>query len=434
MEDPRSHCHCTNEEIHTDNDSGYGGSRNPSHGSNSEPSLDQLSMSRSSPRPLPQPVTSNNPAAQQNTIRPIAKSIDEQTARRASDVIEQISGLLAECILKSKKRKYLSRSKRQLPAMSIRPVMLGTSIEDAKVCLVIFCSDEDGAHDTIRKFLRKSYVKDLYQPNDSSMCSFDVHIFGASPSTRSGPEVGIPSLEDMTYTHCGMPIPISAEGFGEEIAMSTMGGLLQLDAPRWIDSSYRVYGLTVAHAIHTETNSDGYGDDDDENLSISDDDSDGYDESSSNSSDTSCLTSIPQVDWGVSLEAEQTSRPVIPHPSLPGSVFAQPIAYSSLSNTGAFRDWALFKFPTWEIPMKPNMLVVQGKPPALLKMPSSLVDVPISRSVYIITGSSGVKEATITAGLNQILVHPGTQFVRTYSVELSRSTGIYTRVCTKYMG
>ncbi|KAM0489527.1 hypothetical protein ACHAP8_012488 [Fusarium lateritium] len=193
--------------------------------------------------------------------------------------------------------------------MSIRPVMLGTSIEDAKVCLVIFCSDEDGAHDTIRKFLRKSYVKDLYQPNDSSMCSFDVHIFGASPSTRSGPEVGIPSLEDMTYTHCGMPIPTSAEGFGEEIAMSTMGGLLQLDAPRWIDSSYRVYGLTVAHAIHTETNSDGYGDDDDENLSISDDDSDEYDESSSNSSDTSCLTSIPQVDWGVSLEAEQTSRP-----------------------------------------------------------------------------------------------------------------------------
>ncbi|OBS29560.1 hypothetical protein FPOA_03497 [Fusarium poae] len=426
MEDPRSRqCCCTDEDIPTDHDSGYGGSRNPSHVSNSESQSgldDQLSMSRTSSRAQPQPSTPSDPVTQQATIRPIAKPIDEQTAKRASDVIEQLSGLLAECMLKSKKRKYLSRSKRQLPAMSIRPVMLGTSIEDAKVCLVIFCSDEDGAHDTIRKFLRKSYVKDLYQPNDSSMCSFDVHIFGSSPTTKSGPEVGIPRSEDMTFTHCGMPIRIATEGFDKDTVVATMGGLLQFDEPRWVDSSYRVYGLTVAHAIYPETNGDVSDDNDD--LSTSDDDSDEENEGSSNSSDTPCPTSLPQVDWGVSIEAEQTTRPAVQHPSLSRSVIAQPIAYSSLSNTAAYRDWALFKFPTWEIPLEPNMLVVEGKPPALLKMPSSLLDVSNSRSVYIITGFSGVKEATISGGLSQILLQPGTQFVRAYIVELSKSTDI----------
>ncbi|KAL3608797.1 hypothetical protein FPOAC2_03807 [Fusarium poae] len=430
MEGPRSrNCCCTDEDIPTDHDSGYGGSRNPSHVSNSESQSgldDQLTTSRSSSRaraqPRPQPTPPSDSVTQQATIRPIAKSIDEQTAKRASDVIEQLSGLLAECMLKSRKRKYLSRSKRQLPAMSIRPVMLGTSIEDAKVCLVIFCSDEDGAHDTIRKFLRKSYVKDLYQPNDSSMCSFDVHIFGSSPTTKSGPEVGIPRSEDMTFTHCGMPIRIATEGFDKDTIVATMGGLLQFDAPRWVDSSYRVYGLTVAHAIYPEINCDVS--DDDNDFSMSDDDSDEDNEDSSNSSDTSCPTSLPQVDWGVSIEAEQTTRPGIPHPSLSRSVIAQPIAYSSLSDTAAYRDWALFKFPTWEIPLEPNMLVVEGKPPALLKMPSSLLDVSSSRSVYIITGFSGVMDATISCGLSQILLQPGTQFVRAYIVELSNSTDI----------
>jgi hypothetical protein len=69
------------------------------------------------------------------------------------------------------------------------------------------------------------------------------------------------------------------------------------------------------------------------------------------------------------------------------------------------------------------MLVTEGKPPALLKIPSSLLDIPISRSVYIKTGFSGMKEATISAGLSQILLQPGTEFVRAYTVELSKSTG-----------
>ncbi|QPC77962.1 hypothetical protein HYE68_008714 [Fusarium pseudograminearum] len=417
---------------------GYGGSRNPSHGSNSDRQYgldDQSTIPGSNPRlpPTPQLATSNDPVTQQAPIRPIAKSIDEQTARRASDVIEQLSSLLAECMLKSKKRKYLSRSKRQLPAMSIRPVMLGTSIDDAKVALVIFCSDEDGAHDTIRKFLRKSHVKDLYQPSDSGMCSFDVHIFGASPSTRGDVEpgiqntegvveFGIPNTETLTYTHCGMSIHITTHGFSQEIAVATMGGLLQFDAPRWIDSSYRVYGLTVAHAIYPETNSDTNDDDDDDEFSMFDNGSDDSSFDGSSESHSSYPTSPVQVDWGVSFETDEKARPV--SPLTIGSVFAQPIAYSSLSNNGAFRDWALFKFPTWEIPLKPNMLVTEGKPQALLKMSYSLLDYSAYRPVYIITGVSGVKEATISIGFSQILLQPGTQFVRAYTVEHSQNGDI----------
>lgn len=446
MENRRSYSCCTNENIFTDRDSGYGGSRNPSHGSNDDRQSgdgDQLTTSHSAAcsRPTLETSPPNNPVTRQILVRPIAKPIDEQTARHASDVIEQLSGILAEFMLTSKKRKYLSRSKRQLPAMSIRPVMLGTSIDDAKVALVIFCSDEDGAHDTIRKLLRKPYVKDLYEPKDDSMCSFDVHIFGASPSTRGnvedgirsirgGVEVGIPSTESFTYTHCGMPILITTHGFSKEIAMATMGGLLQCNTSRWVDSSYQVYGLTVAHAMYPETRTDGV-DDEDYEFDLSDDDSDEYDDDSplntSSESDDSCPTPPVQVDWGVSFEADQKqkARPATPHTYRSGSIFAQPIVYSSLDNDSGFRDWALFKFPAWEIPLKPNMLVTEGKPPALLKMRNFLLDYPTSRPVYIIAGVSGIKEATVSVGLSQVLLQPGTKFVRAYTVEHSQGAGMY---------
>ncbi|UPK94637.1 hypothetical protein LCI18_005572 [Fusarium solani-melongenae] len=164
-------------------DSGYGGSSDASlqtHDNHIDPEASSTASSSCS-RPQPPPDTGTIQAQPQPTrIRPIKKQIDIATARRANDVIDQMSPLLQEHMMKSKRHRYLSSSKRNPPSMSIRPIVLGTTEEDAKTCLVIFCTDSHGAHDKIRDFLSKSFVKELYQSRDSTEPSFDVHIFGAS--------------------------------------------------------------------------------------------------------------------------------------------------------------------------------------------------------------------------------------------------------------
>ncbi|KAM5354436.1 hypothetical protein ACJ41O_001085 [Fusarium nematophilum] len=180
-----------------------------------------------------------------NRIRPIPKPIDRETARRATDVIEQMSLLLREHMVKSKRYTYLSRPKRNPPSMSIRSIMLGTTEEDAKTCLVIFCADSHRAHDRIRDFLRKSFVKELYQPRDSTEPSFDVHVVGASPSTQAGVAVGIPinncQPEPSTCTLCGTSIYFVQEE-SEQKQFATMGGILRLEFP---DGTNDLYGLTA---------------------------------------------------------------------------------------------------------------------------------------------------------------------------------------------
>ncbi|KAF9772844.1 hypothetical protein IL306_009416 [Fusarium sp. DS 682] len=283
-----------------DVDSGYGESSKQSMETND--GLDDASAMSCS-----QPQSPNVVEQQRVPIRPIAKAIDEQTARRANDVMEQMSGLLQEHMAKSRRRRYLSKSKRQLPGMSIRAIMLGTTIEDAKTCLVISCTDEDGAHGIIPKFLRKSLVKDLYQPSDNSLPSFDVHIFGASPRTRCGVEIGIPPGTLLGSPHystlCGIRIfMVKGDAHTTYEVEATLGGILQITSLTDNSVSNRFYGLTAAHEINALLNDDDPCDD----VSMSDSLSEGeYDEDSSTSSsisDADYQHSPFEIDFGVSKE------------------------------------------------------------------------------------------------------------------------------------
>lgn len=166
-----------------DTNSGYGGSSNAGFQADDDHLDPEANSTASSSCSRPQPLSDTGTVQSQprpTRIRPIKRPIDISTTRRANDVIEQMSLLLQEHMAKSKRYKYLSRPKHNPPSISIRPVVLGATEEDAKTCLVIFCADSHGAHDQIRDFLRKSFVKELYQPQDSTLPSFDVHVFGES--------------------------------------------------------------------------------------------------------------------------------------------------------------------------------------------------------------------------------------------------------------
>jgi hypothetical protein len=440
MEDARSDCPMDegmsdSNMAHPDIDSGYGESSNQSLKTNDGNSNQQSGIGSAStasadcsqPRPL---SASGSTQPQRVSLRPILKSVDEQTSKRAYDVIEQMSELLQEHLAKSKRRKLLPRSKKELPSMSIRAIMLGTTIEDAKVCLVIFCTDVDGIHDKIRKFLRKSFVTDLYRPVDTTVPSFDVHIFGASPNTQAVIEVGIlaegrfsdPSIS----TLCGMPIWLIGEGRHGQQVSATMGGILQIEMVFSSPGPKRVYGLTVAHGA-TDSR-----DVDDDDLSMSESIGE-YDTSSASSttSDDSRYCSPIEIDWGLSEKetSEYSLTPFVPLLSAPSDIPTYPLAYSALRNGKPFRDWALFEFPTERLIPKPNMLEVKERQPQLLKAPTSLGNMSSSRPVSIITRSAEIKKATLSPSLSRILLKPGAEFVRAFCVELNKNSG--TKAMTK---
>ncbi|RSL64793.1 hypothetical protein CEP54_004593 [Fusarium duplospermum] len=394
-----------------DTDSGYGGSSNASletHDDHLDPEASSRPPSDTGTiKPPPQPIR----------IRPISKPIDRETARRANDIIEQMSLLLREHMVKSRRYKYLSRPKRNPPSMSIRPIMLGTTEEDAKTCLVIFCTDSHGAHDRIRDFLRKSFVKELYQPRDTSEPSFDVHVVGASPSTQAGVAVGIPinnsRPETSTCTLCGTSIYFVQEK-SEQKQFATMGGILRLEFP---DGTNELYGLTAEHGAIDA------GDADDSDTSMSGEDSD-YCDSSSRSTSPTAMVQI-DFDLGPCLDIP-TRDDGETHSEINDieSVMAR-VEISALENiqNGAFRDWALFPLPTKDLKPKPNMLQLQGQPPKALKIPATLADISDGRSVWIITGS-GLKKATLAPCLSRVLLKPGTSFVWAFTVELQKHSNI----------
>ncbi|KAL6362434.1 hypothetical protein LRP88_03716 [Fusarium phalaenopsidis] len=403
-----------------DTDSGYGGSSNASNQTHDDHLDPEASSTASSSCSRPQPPSDTGTIQAQPQpirIRPIKKKIDIATARRANDVIEQMSLLLQEHMVKSKRYKYLSRPKRNPPPMSIRPIVLGTTEEDAKTCLVIFCTDSHGVHEKIKDFLRKSFVKELYQPRDSTEHSFDVHVVGAPPSEQAGVAVGIPinnpRPETSTCTLCGTSIYFVQEK-SEQKQFATMGGILRLEFP---DGTNDLYGLTAEHGAIDPR------DPNDSDTSMSDGGSD-YGDSSSRPASPTIMVQIdfdlgPCLDVPTRDDQEMHSEVDDLEP-----VMAR-VELSALENTqnGAFRDWALFPLPTRDLKPKPNMLQLQGQPPKALKMPDGLTEISESRTVQIITGS-GLKRATLAPCLSRVLLKPGTAFVWALTVELQTNSDI----------
>ncbi|KAF5009708.1 hypothetical protein FDECE_4054 [Fusarium decemcellulare] len=401
-----------------DADSGYGGSSNVSFQTRDgdlDASADPATSAGSS-RPQPSSgVETDQPRPIR--VRPIAKPIGKETARRANDVIEQMSQLLQEHMVKPRRRKLLP-SKRNPPSMSIRSIMLGTTEQDAKTCLVIFCNDSHGSHDKIRDFLRKSFVKDLYQPNDITVPSFDVHIVGASPSTRAGAEIGIPlhpQLSDPTIeTLCGMPVYFPQQN-GDQKRLATMGGLLSIESS---GGEGGLFGLTVAHGAVDLTNLD------DSDTSMSDEDDD-YDDSSSEPTTIEDYppAALTQIDWQLCLHPTAQENPA-EHAELHDTKSAiEHIAFSALDDFqgGAFRDWALFPFPSSSITPKRNTFDTTS-----LKIPAALENPDEQQLAVVLTGAYERKWewAKLAPGLSRILLEPGTEFVRAYAVELFRSSDI----------
>ncbi|KAM5349704.1 hypothetical protein ACJ41O_006209 [Fusarium nematophilum] len=405
-----------------DDDSGYGGS---SHGSlqSCDGPLDRKldsegpeTASAASPPARPPSTAEQSrsrlaqpPDPDRTQLRPISKPIDETTARRADDVIERMSGLLEE---------YMAKHKRRAIPIAIRVAMLGTTQDDVKACLVVFCDDKKGIHDRVRRFLRKPRAIELYRPQEAALPSFDVHVVGPPPRKRAGLAVDIPYsnlLGSPETTLCGMPVYFVQEDGSTNVA--TMGGLLEMGFP---SGKIQLYGLTTAHGIMDLDDSD------DDDASLSDESSD-FDDSSSDSTTTSHCRHAPpaKVDWGPwldSLPHEKTlhsSRP-------PQGTVREPVVLSTLVNEGdgVFRDWALFPFPSVTISPKPNMLHVIGKGPMPLRVPATLGDLSGNRPVMVITGSSGPASATLSPCLSRIRLTPGTVFVRAYTVETLDNSGI----------
>ncbi|KAF4973927.1 hypothetical protein FZEAL_9113 [Fusarium zealandicum] len=92
-------------------------------------------------------------------LRPFTKPIDGQTQKRANDVMDQMSEFFKDFFQHSWKTKF-QRSP-SIPNMAIRCISLGTTMEKAEPCLVIFCDDK-GEGATGYRYL-DSRIMELYE-------------------------------------------------------------------------------------------------------------------------------------------------------------------------------------------------------------------------------------------------------------------------------
>jgi hypothetical protein len=320
--------------------------------------------------------------------------------------------------------------------MSIRLIVLGTSEDDAKPCLVIFCDDHKGNHARIQRFLRKPRATELYNPQDPSLASFDVHIVGSRPMTLQAKFAIMLDTADFHLpkgTLCGTPVRFATrlQPLGPQ---STMGGILQIESPKGVTC---LYGMTAAHGLENLSDPKGNnpkrdGDMNYDNESSSsyfdtiEDDDTFYDsDSPSSGSDTTEDDDGPAT--AIILEPWLSPVPYAKHdsPIIKDTYTRLGIVFSSLGNASTYstRDWALFPVPIINQTNKMNILEVNGRPSITLQFPNASIQPSRSRPVAVIT-SHGAIETTISPCLSRLILKEGTDFIRAYTIEAENNLDI----------
>lgn len=97
--------------------------------------------------------------------------------------------------------------------------------------------------------------------------------------------------------------------------------------------------------------------------------------------------------------------------------------------TGHDLDWALIDFdkPT---DYRPNLLVLVGREEEAarnrpLKETKNFTEDGSSRSVFLLTGTGGVKSGTLSTSLSFLMMGPAKAFTKTYTVVLPHGSGKY---------
>lgn len=362
-----------------------------------------------------------------NDLTEFEKTVDENTRSRFDHVHSQLEKpLLAYIRRKLPEKKYRP--------ISLRLMVLGTSEDDAKPCIVAFCPELQSKK--VRKFFDKDSVKKLCQPEDGTLPSFEAFVSRQPPNTKHASDdidVLLPIAEETGYdtveTYCGAPITLRKPSGLE--TRCTLGGVIQTT---WPNGDFRLYGLTVHHPLLDDPENEATtGTDSDEgssnwDLELSDSDSDVDEESEDDDTQPSCVTNQPQL-ASVNSSAPWAGLEL----AKIGTISKSNPKYEKCGAPKRYHDWALielFKFKPNRILSRklPNSKIEEERvlePDDLIMPASPLVNTGKRQSVVLLSGSEGLKRGTLSSLPSKLLLAPGKKFVDTLIVNLDCGKGMW---------
>lgn len=214
--------------LHGGNDSGYVSQTQSPDGKAQE---EGRSAYRGSPIPFPL-----NLIKKKSSLFNI--DIDERTRSRFKAIQPNLENLLLSHV-----RASLAAGTDYRP-ISMRLVMMGTSKDDAKPCIIVFC--RPAVKKLIKGFMRGKIVSDICCPEEIGIPHFQISVLGNAPRLRRARvEVIADGLViDDSMTLCGMPIQFRL--LDDRIVNATLGGLIKVVTAA---GEIRLLGLTAGHAL-----------------------------------------------------------------------------------------------------------------------------------------------------------------------------------------
>lgn len=350
---------------------------------------------------------------------------------------------------------YVQKTPGKYPAMAIRLMVLGVSAEQAKPHIVALVAQKQCKR--VQKFFNKPSVQALIRPSDVTLPSFEILIYGRAPELKQANDDDINVLTPLNYgnhgfmseTFCGAPIIIRHPSGVEKRA--TFGGIIKI-----VDKhkDFRLYGLIAGHVVGessknrpTQPINDTISGGNDFILSESESDSEVDDDDDSDSDSRTSMDEIYQPPNEIGRYPENIATE-----NMPEKVLRVHDAWSSaeLGNLGIISrdspqicgnfgkqradvstnlDWALIDMSKYA----PNRLSPrshgENKTTQFTTMGDLVMPLPGStyperkQSVFIISGSEGLKKGTISILPSRILLSPGKVFVDALVVNLDEGKG-----------
>jgi hypothetical protein len=348
---------------------------------------------------------------------------DEAMKTRFATIQPSLEKLLLNRILASQKAgtKY--------KPIATRLIMMGEPGQKPSPHIVIFCQPEQ--KDIIQRLAKSEIIKDLCRPTEIGGSCFQISITDNAPRLRAAlvsAEAARIAPSPQRTTMSGVPICLEVPG--ASVRKATFGGIIKLSFKG--ASDVRLYGITAGHMLldleddsvaDYEVVSQQMPNDGDEEIQQAAERSEADDVTTDVGSEQTDVYLIefymvePDIVQEMSEEvtAWDFGEPESPEKTLLGNVVSPENAEKGTQKCDY--DWVLFETSEYEL----NKLPCDGKATIILthKEPGNTDDRPI----YMVSGSSGVKEGTLSSESGRILLGSGREFVDAYMITIDSGTG-----------
>lgn len=358
----------------------------------------------------------NAPSSNRDTVPPFPapsklkrfhKTASTQEMRRFSDLKDRLESPLLEHM-----NKYKGAKPHQLSPIALRPIMLGTTLVDAKLWMVILC-DKD-LESRASKFLRKRWVYELCNPPGHNQTNIEILVAGSVwPVSRILAQLPLKPANsgNNDWTFCGVPMCFF-DTENHSIRMGTLGGPLRV----WLDDGqWMLMGMTSGHAMQNFGGCDSSGPDVENRDTTSDSESEPESSDHSHSHGRMTYTLQPSLDNQKSKPAAQIRANL-----WEASSAMLPIVTSAKIEDGVnkYYDWTLVQLTDMPLPNRHGRPIDRVKP---LQVPKRTVLERLEEVPVLVLSAEGQKPGYLCATPAQLQMHPGESFINTHLIRLHKN-------------